>query len=184
MRVIRDENWLYFLVFIVYLFISFLLSLLTTRGWSGFLTLIYLGGGIVLLSLGMLTITIIRSAKKIHFLNLNLLGLIPLLIVQIATLLFNPQDCGDVQGSFSFLRYALNNFSIDNLCGYQNYATYSPIIWFLFLGVYFLFIIIYFFIMIKPGRPKEKIKTPLWLKITIWIAGLSFIISSLKKVFF
>ena len=150
MKKIKLGNWTFFLLTALYMIISGWLFLLTSGGWSEFGVFLYTWLPFAILSLVMFIVTVLRAVKHIKYISYNLLGLVPVVLLQIFGLLLNRKDCGDASGSFSFLSYLSNGFNSLGMCGNDNrYAEYNINLWILIIAIYIISIVISFFFMTK-----------------------------------
>lgn len=182
---LKIRNWNLLALFVIYLFVSFWLFLFTTGGWSGIFVLLYIGGAIVLLTLIMLIFSIFRSVKGVRYVYFNLLSLIPIIVIQFFAVLANPRDCGDAYGSFSFLQYMMNGFSVVGLCGNDaQYGQYGSGLMLFFLALYLSSIIVSFFFLTKPVSKSEEDENNsyLWMNILLGIIAVLFVVYTFYRV--
>jgi hypothetical protein len=132
-------------ILLIYCFISLVLFMFTSGGWSQLIILIYLGSIYSIILALVLLINIAISIKKKHInLKISLISLTILLIVQFIALLANLGGCGDGEGSYRFYERLLGTNGWE-YCNKGKEAASLPLD---FLGVYFLEIYTWIYVLI------------------------------------
>ena len=139
------NKWSFLGLLLVYCFISLILFILTSEGWSQIAMLIYLGSiyRIILVLVLLINIFIYLKKKDIR-LKISWVYLIILSIVQSIALIVNRGDCGDGEGSFRFYERLLGTNSWGD-CITGKEASSLPLD---FISIYFFEIYTWIYILV------------------------------------
>jgi len=105
------NGWLFYAIFLLYLFLSFVLFLYSSGGWYTLFLLLATGCLFIFLFLLVSILFFLKKEKRI-FINKKMLIILLVLLslVQLFSILFNYSDCGDFSGDSRFISQILFSY--------------------------------------------------------------------------